>query len=109
MHRRFAECSRQRFKRRVVKIFMLIKCAWSYNHSGEIQPAAKRCTIPGSPDGGIEWFRGPEPPLTLNLCDSCTGIFVEQNGPENVLVEAITLRVSEGSLFSPPRRETQRI
>lgn len=82
-------------------------CAWSYNHPGENVLATNKLTAPGAVDGGTDWFGGPEPPIILDLCDTCTAVFVEQNGgPEIVRVEALSLPVPEGSLFSPPRRET---
>lgn len=93
----------------MVKIIMRSTCAWSFNHLGEALLATKLCTLPGAPDGGIEWFNGPEPPVNLALCDDCSAIFISQNGGlENVRVEALSIPVPEGSLFSPPGRETQR-
>lgn len=83
-------------------------CAWPYNHSGEaeIPLATNICTLPGATDGGRDWFGGPEPNTRLPLCNSCTDIFVAQNGgPEKVIVEAIAIALPSENPFSPPRRE----
>lgn len=87
---------------------MIPTCAWAFNHPGETPLAINICTLPGALDGGPEWFGGSEPPIIRNLCGDCSATFVSQNGgPKKVLVEAIGIPVPEGSLFSPPRRETQ--
>ena len=54
-------------------------CQWTHMHSGENRVAQNRVTLPGLPDGGVEWFDGPEPPIRLELCTPCTGVFKAQN------------------------------
>lgn len=84
-------------------------CTWAFNHSGQTPFATKLCILPGAPDGGPEWFGGPEPPVKLALCDECADTFVSQNGgPEKVRIEAIGIPVPEGFLFTPPQREARR-
>lgn len=72
-------------------------------HPGERREAEFFLTIPGDSTGGdsVSWFGAPEPAIRLRLCGPCKDIYVVQNGGAE--------QVDEGSLFSRPQREAERI